>query len=160
MSGPDIIGTRCVGLVALESRLLDEARYAEWLELFAEDAHYWVPLTPGQQDPLQAPSLMYEDKLMLRMRVQRIAAAAAPSLQTVSRCVHILQTATVEAVGASSCLTRCPFFYIESRGDQQQIWGGIAWHHWEVRGENLLIGLKRIDLVNCEAALPALHLFP
>ncbi|HWM76977.1 MAG TPA: aromatic-ring-hydroxylating dioxygenase subunit beta, partial [Methylomirabilota bacterium] len=27
-----------------EADLLDERRYEEWLELFTEDAHYWMPL--------------------------------------------------------------------------------------------------------------------
>ena len=34
-----------------EARLLDEKRFDEWYELFTEDAHYWVPLVPGQTDP-------------------------------------------------------------------------------------------------------------
>src|SRR5205823_7375544 len=29
--------------VLREARLLDEQRYAEWLELFAQDAVYWIP---------------------------------------------------------------------------------------------------------------------
>ena len=28
-----------------EARLADEARYAEWLELWTDDAVYWVPAT-------------------------------------------------------------------------------------------------------------------
>ena len=38
-----------------EARLLDEQRYEEWLELFSDDATYWVPLEQGQQAP-HAPS--------------------------------------------------------------------------------------------------------
>jgi 3-phenylpropionate/cinnamic acid dioxygenase small subunit len=26
-----------------EARLMDENRYTEWLGLWADDAHYWVP---------------------------------------------------------------------------------------------------------------------
>jgi 3-phenylpropionate/cinnamic acid dioxygenase small subunit len=160
MKSQEALGKTATDLVALEARLLDEARYTEWLDLFADDGYYWIPLTVGQQDPLYAASLMYEDKLMLRMRTERIAAASAPSLQTPSRCVHVLQSPTVESVSANGCVTRCPFLYTESRGDQQQIWVAIAWHHWVVVGGHVRLGLKRIDLVNCDSALPVLHLFP
>ena len=34
-----------------EARLLDEARWDEWLALFTDDATYWVPSQPGQAEP-------------------------------------------------------------------------------------------------------------
>ena len=34
--------------VLAEARLLDERRFAAWLELFAEDGVYWVPSALGQ----------------------------------------------------------------------------------------------------------------
>ena len=33
-----------IEFVLAEAQALDEARYDDWLALFAEDAHYWVPL--------------------------------------------------------------------------------------------------------------------
>ena len=40
-----------------EARLADEARYAEWLELWTDDGVYWVPATtdPGA-DPASRPA--------------------------------------------------------------------------------------------------------
>ncbi|HEU0229134.1 MAG TPA: aromatic-ring-hydroxylating dioxygenase subunit beta, partial [Burkholderiaceae bacterium] len=54
-----------MGFVHAEARLLDERRFEEWLDLFTEDGRYWMPLTPGQTDPILQGSLMYEDKLLL-----------------------------------------------------------------------------------------------
>ncbi len=34
-----------------EARLLDERRFREWMELFAEDGTYWVPAVPDQASP-------------------------------------------------------------------------------------------------------------
>ena len=43
-----------VQFVVREARLLNEARYEEWLALFVNEGHYWVPLTGDQQpDPGQ-----------------------------------------------------------------------------------------------------------
>ena len=33
-----------VQFVIREARLLDEKRFDEWYELFAEDGHYWVQI--------------------------------------------------------------------------------------------------------------------
>ena len=159
MNDTEWMSRRALEQVILEARLLDERRYEEWLALFAEDGHYWMPLTWGQQDPWGEPSLMYEDKVLLRIRTQRLEAATAPSLQTPSRCVHVLQAPTVESVTESTCLTRCTMAYFESSGERQQQLGAIAWHHWIRVEERLLLSLKRVELLNCEAALPALQLF-
>jgi 3-phenylpropionate/cinnamic acid dioxygenase small subunit len=64
-----------VDFVYAEARLLDEQRFEDWLALFTDDAHYWMPLAPGQQDARLHTSLMYEDKLLLRVRVERLGGA-------------------------------------------------------------------------------------
>ena len=61
-----------VDFVLYEARLIDRGRYEEWLELFAEDGVYWMPLAPGQTDARLHASLMHEDKLLLKIRVERL----------------------------------------------------------------------------------------
>ncbi|MDH3643622.1 MAG: aromatic-ring-hydroxylating dioxygenase, partial [Gammaproteobacteria bacterium] len=34
-----------------EARLMDENRYEEWLELFAEECEYWIPSNHEDGDP-------------------------------------------------------------------------------------------------------------
>jgi ethylbenzene dioxygenase subunit beta len=46
--------TEVEAFILREARLLDEQRYADWLELFAEDAIYWVPTRPNQASPQDA----------------------------------------------------------------------------------------------------------
>jgi 3-phenylpropionate/cinnamic acid dioxygenase small subunit len=50
--------------------------------------------------------------------------------------------------------------YLEYQQDQQEIYAGVAWHHLKVDAESIKIALKKIELLNCEAALPSLQLFP
>lgn len=61
-----------IDFVYHEARLIDERRFPEWLDLFAEDGMYWMPLEWNQQDEWLTTSLMHEDKLMLRVRVERL----------------------------------------------------------------------------------------
>ena len=145
-----------------EARLIDEKRLDEWLELFAEDGHYWVPATPGQPDPLRHNSLAYEDKLLLRLRVERLKSPRAYSQKPASRCHHILQTPEVEKRddARGEYLVRTQFIYTETKGDESQRYAGTAWHTLVGSAGSLRIRLKRVDILNCDAALPSIQLFP
>ena len=39
-----------IAFVLAEARLLDELRFHDWLQLFTEDGHYWMPLAHGQTE--------------------------------------------------------------------------------------------------------------
>ena len=144
-----------------EARLIDEKRLDEWLELFTDDAYYWVPATPGQPDALNYNSLAYEDKLLLRLRVERLKSPRAYSQRPSSRCLHVLWTPDIEKADPErgEFVTRTPFVYTETRGDESQRYAAIAWHTLLWSGERLHIRLKRVDLLNCDAALPSIQLF-
>ena len=147
--------------VRLEARLIDERRFEEWYELFTEDAHYWVPLAPGQTDPLTHNSLAYEDKLLLKLRIERLKQPTAFSQKPASRCLHVMQAPEVEKSDAArgEVLTRTPFLYTETRGDDVQRYAATAWHTLVRSGQGLKIRLKRVDILNADAALPSIQLF-
>ncbi len=144
-----------------EARLIDEKRLDEWLELFSEDAHYWVPATPGQPDALNHNSLAYEDKLLLRLRVERLKSPRAYSQRPASRCLHVLQEPDFETLDyeRGEFRTRTPFLYTETRGDESQRYAATAWHTLISSHGQLQIKLKRVDILNCDAALPSIQLF-
>lgn len=56
-----------------EAQLLDDGRFAEWLDLFTEDAKYWMPTretTASREDWVQhegAMSLFDDDKAFWRL---------------------------------------------------------------------------------------------
>jgi 3-phenylpropionate/cinnamic acid dioxygenase small subunit len=147
--------------VKREARLIDEKRFDEWYELFAEDGHYWVPAAPAQADPLLHNSLAYEDKLLLKLRVERLKSDRAFSLRPASRSLHVLQEPEVEKRDESRAeyLTRTPFLYTETRGDDSQRYAATALHTLVFSAGSLRIKLKRVDILNCDAALPSIQLF-
>jgi len=144
-----------------EARLLDEKRFDEWYELFTEDAHYWVPLVPGQTDALGHNSLAYEDKLLLKLRIERLKQPNAFSQKPGSRCLHVMQTPEVEKSDAArgEFLMRTPFLYTETRGDESQRYAATAWHTLVRSNGNLRIKLKKVEILNADAALPSIQLF-
>ena len=140
-----------------EARLLDERRFDEWLALFTEDGHYWVPLTRGQPDAVDHTSLAYEDRLLLRLRIERLK-HGAPSQQPESHCQHVLQAPEVTET-AEGWHARTPFTYAEARGDALLFLTGTAEHDMLRTPDGPRIRLKRINLLNCDAALPSIQLF-
>ena len=150
-----------VRFVVREARLIDEKRFDEWYGLFAEDGYYWVPAAAGQTDPLNHNSLAYEDKLLLQLRIERLKSPLAYSQKPASRCHHLLQTPEVEKRDAErgEYLTRTQFIYTETRGDDSQRYAATAWHTLVWADGRLRIRLKRVDILNCDAALPSIQLF-
>lgn len=151
-----------IELVYREARLIDEKRFEEWYDLYAEDAFYWVPLTHDQRDGENHTSLAYEDKLLLRLRIERLKSPRAFSQQPPSRCLHVLQRPEVESMdAAANCyVVRTAYLYVESRGEDQQVYGCTSFHTLAVVEGVLRIRLKRVNLLNCDAALPSIQLFP
>jgi len=150
-----------IRFVVREARLIDEQRFDEWYELFTDDAYYWVPAAPGQTDPLSHNSIAYEDKLLLQLRIERLRSPLAYSQKPASRCLHVLQTPEVEKSDPEKgeYLTRTPFIYTETKGEDSQRYAATAWHTLVWKEGRLRIRLKRVDLLNSDAALPSIQLF-
>ena len=147
-----------IQLVIREARLLDEKRFDEWYELFAQDGHYWVPASPDQPDPINHNSLAYEDKLLLKLRIERLKQPNAFSQKPGSRCLHVLQAPDVEKADGGF-IVRTPFMYTETRGDESQRYAATAWHTLVRSSGNLRIQLKKVEILNADAALPSIQLF-
>jgi 3-phenylpropionate/cinnamic acid dioxygenase small subunit len=163
MATTDSTGERAlIDFVVHEARLLDERRYDEWNALFADHGVYWVPLVPGQPEGLDHTSHLYEDKLLRDLRIERLKSPRAFSQQPPTRSLHVLQTPTVEpddAARPDERLVRTAFQYIESQGDELNALFGVCWHRVVVVDGALRIRQKRVDLINSDAALPAVQLF-
>src|ERR1044071_911131 len=123
-----------IDFVVREARLIDQQRFDEWLDMYADDAFYWMPLEWNQTDPRLTCSLMYEDKLLLSIRVERLKGARTFSQKPKSRCHHVLQTPQID------------------KRDEQQLYACWATHTMTVVDGKLKMKMKRIDIVNSDAA--------
>jgi hypothetical protein len=74
----------------------------------------------------------------------------------------VLQRPEVEKMdpAANEYLVRTAYVYIETRGEDQQVYGCTAFHTIALVDGRLRIRLKRVHLLNCDAALPSIQLFP
>ena len=161
MAGTDITRQDLIDFVVSEAHLLDTRRYEEWSALFTDDAFYWVPLVPEQEDGINHTSHLYEDKLLRHLRIERLKSPRAFSQQPPSRCHHLLQVPVVETFDTESnrFVVRTEFHYTEAQGDELQFYVGTFFHHLTLQDGALRMTLKRVNLLNCDAALPAVQLF-
>src|SRR5256885_12984646 len=90
----------CEDFLVKEARLLDEAKFDDWLALFTPDAQYWVPSEPGQQSPHDTVSLMYDDRRLLETRVRRLASPRIYSQEPRSRTSRIVANVTLDETSA------------------------------------------------------------
>jgi 3-phenylpropionate/cinnamic acid dioxygenase small subunit len=137
-----------------EARLLDEARWDDWLALFTDDACYWVPSQPGQQSPYDTVSLIYDDRRLLETRVRRLQDPNTHAQTPPARASRVVANVTIEANGD----VRSKLVMVEYRRNQQRLFAATVLHRLVSRGADLRIASKRVDLVNCDAELDGIVL--
>src|SRR5215210_4397790 len=147
----DIAG--CEQFLLHEARLLDDARFDEWLALFTADAWYWVPVEPEQKNPFDTVSLIYDDRRLLETRVRRLASPRIYSQEPRSRTSRIVANVTLEESDASACTLRSKFLMLEYRREGQRMFGGTAFHRLVLSDDAIRIAWKRVNLVNCDAPI-------
>jgi 3-phenylpropionate/cinnamic acid dioxygenase small subunit len=141
-----------------EARLLDERRFAEWLELFDEDGAYWVPAQPEQESPHDAPSLFFEHKSLLVVRVNRLQQPSMHAQAPPTRTHHQVGAVTAQQSrrGKIDIEVRSALIVCEWRNDEGRWFAGTVQHQLRRVPEGFRIVLKRVDLINCDAPHRAL----
>jgi ethylbenzene dioxygenase subunit beta len=140
-----------------EARLLDERRFREWMELFAEDGTYWVPALPGQESPFDQASLFYDDRELMQTRIARLEHPRIHVQTPPSRTAHLIGNVTVEKSDAPDEYTvMSTVIMVEYRNEKQRIFAGRQNHRLRREGESLRILQKRVDLINCDSAFEAM----
>jgi len=141
-----------------EGRLLDGQRFEDWLALFAEDGFYWVPAVPEQSDPFNQISIFYEDKSVLTMRVRRLSHPRAYGALPMTRTAHLVGSITAEPGDEQGidlvCRSTVMMADYRAGGDRadRRVWAGQQIHKLRRTPEGLRIVLKRVDLIDCDAA--------
>lgn len=149
-----------IDFIYAEARMLDEQRYDEWLALWLDDGHYWMPLDYQQTDPNLVTSLMYEDVFMLRLRVQRLKGARTFSQKPKSRCNHVIQRPFIDEMKETDIKTVTSMHYVETRMDEQFLLAMTATHDLRLLDGSIRIANKRVDLLNSDAAFGSIQLLP
>jgi 3-phenylpropionate/cinnamic acid dioxygenase small subunit len=141
-----------------EARLLDARKFRDWMGLFAEDGTYWVPAVPDQQSPFDQASLFYDDRDLMKTRVERLEHPRIHVQTPPSRTAHLVGNVVIEATDTAKgeYVVSSTLIMVEYRDDAQRVFAGRQQHRLRRDGETFRIVQKRVDLINCDGAFEAM----
>ena len=141
-----------------EGRLLDERLFEQWMDLFTNDGVYWVPSIPGQKDPYNTASLFFDDRALMKTRIERLRHPRIHIQTPPSRTNHLLGNVIVEHADEKQgiYLISSSIIMGEYRLDTQRICMGQQLHRLIRNDDTFKIILKRVDLINCDSAFEAM----
>ena len=136
-----------------EARLLDTQQLEAWLDLFTDDAVYWVPLERDQKDAAETSSIVHDDRTLLGLRVQQARHPRAHARLPLARTVHQVSNIVVVEESGETLRVASTLGLIEWRQEKQRVWGALVEHQLRRANGGFRIARKRVDLVNSEAEL-------
>jgi benzoate/toluate 1,2-dioxygenase beta subunit len=143
-----------------EARLADEARYAEWLALWTEDAVYWVPAsTDPAADPERHLSHIYDNRARLETRVKMLQSGFRYSQEPPSPMRRLISNVEITEVDNGELVAESNFILAElavQAKHEMHWWVGRATHRLRAVGDTLKMCAKTVVLVNAAEPLPNL----
>ena len=141
-----------------EARLADEARYAEWLALWTDDAVYWVPATTDPDaDPETRLSHIYDNRARLETRIKLLQTGHRYSQVPASLMRRIGSNIEVEAGRDGGFVAGSNFILAElsiQAKSEMHWWVGRATHHLRRVDGELRMSQKKVVLINAVEPLP------
>ncbi len=125
----DSIQIRIQQFLAYEAELLDDRKFRDWLELFADDTHYWMPVrasrTPRERHlELSAPdglATFDEFKADLEQRIRKIETGKAWAEEPPSRTRHCVSNVRVR-LSEGMYAVRSNIIVFQSRAERDEHW--------------------------------------
>jgi 3-phenylpropionate/cinnamic acid dioxygenase small subunit len=117
----------------LEAELLDDGRFADWLEMLADDLHYWAPIRTNRLRRQQALSIAApgeaafydETKDSLAWRIRRFDSGMAWAEDPPSRTRHLVTNVSVRERSDGLLQARSAFLVYRNRlHDETDLYAG------------------------------------
>ena len=140
-------------LLYAEASFLDQADLDGWIDLYTDDGTYWMPVIPNQEDPINHISLFYDDRVMMEIRRRNLRHPRAPSKDYAIRCSHIISNIRIIEQSDLKTVVGSNFHCLIFYNEKQTTYGGTYQHEIVKADEGFKIRHKRVDLINCDAAL-------
>ena len=144
-----------------EASYLDRPDLDSWIELYTDDGTYWMPAIPDQQDPEMHISLFYDDRVMMEVRRRNFVHPAAASKDYEVRASHIISNIRVTELDSKTgdCTVTSNFHCDLYYHGKQTPYAGTYRHELKRDGESFKIRSKRVDIINCDAALNTIIIY-
>ncbi|MFO1158594.1 MAG: aromatic-ring-hydroxylating dioxygenase subunit beta [Reyranellaceae bacterium] len=117
-----------------EADLLDSRRFRDWLDLFTDDIHYWMPVRrtkisaqlDSEFSKIGDMAFFDDDKAMLTMRVHRLETGYAWAEEPPSRTRHLITNVRIVDVTAERITAESNFHLHRTRlNSDESNWLGL-----------------------------------
>ncbi len=135
-----------------QAECLDTGDWQGFIDLFADDGMYWMPADPSQTTGDGVPSIFYEDRDLMAVRMRRMTHPRAWSQKTEWGTNHVVSNVRIEADDSASgeLVVRSRFHMMEFRNDATRHFAGSYIHHLRRGPDGYRIRLQRVDMVNAQ----------
>jgi len=139
-------------LLYRQSEFLDTRQWQAFIDLFTDNGVYWMPASPEQTTGDGVPSIFYEDRNLMSVRMKRLDHPRAWSQKTAWGTSHVVSNIVIEEQDARSgdLTVRSRFHMMEFRNDVTRHFAGSYTHRLARTGDGYSIELQRVDMVNAQ----------
>ena len=135
-----------------EASFLDRPDLDSWIELYTDDAYYWIPATEDQVDPINHVSHIYDDRVMMEIRRRNFVHPRAASKDSAVRCSHLIGNVREQGkTDTGDFIITSNFQVVMWYRDEQRLFAGTYEHQLQPEGDSFLIRHKKVMLINPEA---------
>jgi ethylbenzene dioxygenase subunit beta len=150
---------QCGALLYHEARLIDQGRLDDWLDLFTDNACYWLPADASELNPAKTVSWEFNDRRRMEERVERILTGKAYSQLPPTRTTHSYTNIELMAVSDDEIHALCKFMINTHRPEGNRLLSGWNGFILKRQGASWLIDLKRVNLIDADAPQGNLSFF-
>lgn len=143
-------------LLYAEALCLDERRWQDWLDLYVEDAVYWVPAWKSEAEPTADPDaeislIYYSSRSGLQDRVWRLKSGQSLASAPLRRTAHLVSNVqVVDQPSTSEAAVKASFAVHnhDPRGQTSHVFFGLYHYGLRLQDDAWKIARKRILLLN------------
>ncbi|MBL4622191.1 MAG: aromatic-ring-hydroxylating dioxygenase subunit beta [Immundisolibacteraceae bacterium] len=160
MTAPSLLN-RVEQFLFHEANLIDDRNFDAWLNLFTEDALYWVPSNDANIDPSLHVSIVHDTKEELNDRIWRLGSGAAYAQEPASKTIHQLANIQVDAAEQNNeIIVRCHLVIYEYRHNHHLLsmdtvmqYPARCEYRLKPSAESFQIVLRKINLIAANGVL-------
>ncbi|HEX9463038.1 MAG TPA: aromatic-ring-hydroxylating dioxygenase subunit beta [Alphaproteobacteria bacterium] len=139
-------------LLYRQAEALDSKDWQGFIELFTDDGVYWMPADASQTTGDGVPSIFYEDRDLMTVRMRRLGHPRAWSQKTEWGTNHVVSNVVIDKLDpkTGAAVVRSRFHMMEFRNDATRHFAGSYLHHLTKAKDGYRVKRQRVDMVNAQ----------
>jgi 3-phenylpropionate/cinnamic acid dioxygenase small subunit len=131
----------------MEARLLDSQQFEQWIDLFSEDAVYWVPAGHDDIDPTRHVSIIHDDKKTMAIRIKRLRSGFAFAQDPASRVHRLISNVRIISEQDQKLEVTCMMLLVELARKKQTVHTAYCEFTMDTSGGRWSIQRKKVNLL-------------